>query len=247
MIRFCCPDCQRVVEVSDDGGGQSMICPTCGRALLVPGSAPAAPCPMARPRVSAQDAADRGMTAIQDCLECGKSLQVPEEDVGRRVACPRCGRQLIARAGNGPPPRQADDNLPRHDDVPEVVAVDEDDRRSRADRKYCTECGARLARQARYCAECGAPRAERDPVLTDANSKKTTAGILAILVGSLGVHKFFLGLTTPAVVMLLVTVLTCGIGGIVMHVIGIVEGITYLTKSDEDFYQIYIVQQKEWF
>jgi TM2 domain-containing membrane protein YozV/DNA-directed RNA polymerase subunit M/transcription elongation factor TFIIS len=191
------------------------------------------------------------MTAIQDCPECGKSLQVPEEDIGQRVACPRCGRQLIARTGNDSPPRQADDNRPRPDDCPEVVAVDENDtpRRepSRSSHKYCSECGARLTRQARYCAECGASRTERDPVRADANNKKTTAGILAILVGSLGVHKFFLGLTTPAVVMLLVTVLTCGIGGIVMHVIGIVEGITYLTRSDEDFYQIYIVQQKEWF
>ena len=60
-------------------------------------------------------------------------------------------------------------------------------------------------------------------------------------------HKFFLGYSTAGVIMLLVTVLTCGIGGVVMHVISIVEGITYLTKSDEDFYQIYMAQQKEWF
>src|SRR5512147_1862754 len=53
------------------------------------------------------------------------------------------------------------------------------------------------------------------------NSKKILAGIMGILFGSLGVHKFILGYTTEGLVMLLVTVLTCGIGGIVMSVIGI--------------------------
>ncbi|MFQ5731111.1 MAG: TM2 domain-containing protein [Planctomycetaceae bacterium] len=83
--------------------------------------------------------------------------------------------------------------------------------------------------------------------MTQAASNKIAAGICAILIGSLGVHKFILGMTTPAVIMLLVSVLTCGIGAGVMSVIGIVEGIIYLTKSDEEFYQIYVVEKKEWF
>jgi hypothetical protein len=47
--------------------------------------------------------------------------------------------------------------------------------------------------------------------------------------------------------MLLVTVLTCGIGGAVMGLIGLIEGIIYLTKSDEEFYQLYAVDKKGWF
>jgi hypothetical protein len=47
--------------------------------------------------------------------------------------------------------------------------------------------------------------------------------------------------------MLLVTVLTCGIGSAVIGIIGLVEGIIYLTKSDEEFYQTYIVEKKGWF
>jgi len=77
--------------------------------------------------------------------------------------------------------------------------------------------------------------------------KKIVAGILAILVGSLGVHKFILGYTTEGLIMLLVTVLTCGIAGIVMSVVGIVEGIMYLTKSDEEFVRTYIQNKKGWF
>jgi TM2 domain-containing membrane protein YozV len=74
-------------------------------------------------------------------------------------------------------------------------------------------------------------------------SKKTTAGILAILLGGLGVHKFYLGYTTPGIIQLVLGIVTCGAAGIV----GFVEGIIYLTKSDEDFIATYQVGKKEWF
>jgi TM2 domain-containing membrane protein YozV len=77
--------------------------------------------------------------------------------------------------------------------------------------------------------------------------KKMVAGILAILLGSLGVHKFILGYTTEGVIMLLVSVLSCGILAVVPSVIGIVEGIMYLTKSDEEFVRTYIQSKKGWF
>lgn len=85
------------------------------------------------------------------------------------------------------------------------------------------------------------------PSPAEANSKKIAAGICGILLGGFGIHKFILGMTTPGIIMLLATVLTCGILGIVMHVIGIVEGIIYLTKSDQEFYQTYMVNKKAWF
>jgi TM2 domain-containing membrane protein YozV len=76
---------------------------------------------------------------------------------------------------------------------------------------------------------------------------KLAAGICGILLGSLGIHKFILGLTTPGIIMLLVSLLTCGIGAIPMGIIGLVEGIIYLTKSDEEFYRLYGVEKKGWF
>ena len=87
--------------------------------------------------------------------------------------------------------------------------------------------------------------AERN--LTEASNKKLAAGLLAIFLGSLGVHKFVLGYNTAGLIMLLVTVLTCGIAGFVMGVIGIIEGIIYLTKSPEEFDAIYLQNSKEWF
>jgi TM2 domain-containing membrane protein YozV len=86
-----------------------------------------------------------------------------------------------------------------------------------------------------------------DEGVKDFAGKKIAAGICGILIGSLGIHKFILGLTGPGIIMLLVTVLTCGIGGIVMSIIGLIEGILYLTKSDEEFYQLYAVEKKGWF
>jgi len=83
--------------------------------------------------------------------------------------------------------------------------------------------------------------------LTEASNKKLAAGLLAIFLGSFGVHKFVLGYNTAGLIMLLVTVLTCGVAGFVMGVIGIIEGITYLTKSPEEFDAIYLQNSKEWF
>ena len=81
----------------------------------------------------------------------------------------------------------------------------------------------------------------------DVNGTKLAAGICGIVCGSLGIHKFILGMTGPGLIMLLVTVLTCGVGGIVMHAISIAEGIIYLTKSDAEFYETYVIRKKEWF
>jgi hypothetical protein len=82
---------------------------------------------------------------------------------------------------------------------------------------------------------------------TPANNKKVAAGICGVLLGSFGVHKFILGYTTAGIIMLLITVLSCGFLSPVIHIIGLVEGIIYLSKSDEDFYTIYQENKKEWF
>jgi TM2 domain-containing membrane protein YozV len=79
------------------------------------------------------------------------------------------------------------------------------------------------------------------------SSNRVAAGVCGILLGSLGIHKFILGMQQSGLVMLLVTICTCFIAAPVMWIIGLIEGITYLTKSDEEFYQIYVIQRKEWF
>ena len=82
-------------------------------------------------------------------------------------------------------------------------------------------------------------------------NKKMLAGILAIILGALGIHKFILGYQKEGIIMLVVTLVvgffTCGIGASLMGLIGLIEGIIYLTKSDEEFYNTYQVGKKHWF
>jgi TM2 domain-containing membrane protein YozV len=87
--------------------------------------------------------------------------------------------------------------------------------------------------------------------------KKIAAGICGIVLGGLGVHKFILGYNQEGIILLsvylvsiILTFVTCGIAlplVFVPSVIGIIEGIMYLTKSDEEFVQTYIVNKKPWF
>jgi len=82
-------------------------------------------------------------------------------------------------------------------------------------------------------------------------NKKVLAGVLAILLGSLGIHKFILGYNKEGIILLVLTLVlgffTCGIGASLAGIIGIIEGIIYLTKSDEEFYNTYQVGKKPWF
>jgi len=85
------------------------------------------------------------------------------------------------------------------------------------------------------------------PIAASRASNKIAAGICGILLGWLGVHKFILGYTGAGLIMLLVSLLSCFFLWPIMHIIGLIEGIIYLTKSDEDFVRTYVDGRKEWF
>lgn len=123
---------------------------------------------------------------------------------------------------------------------------------SQAPTKYCYACGAVIDVRAEICPKCGVrqygpPLTSNDPGLRKASGDKIMAGICAILFGAFGVHKFILGYTTAGLILLGITVLTCTAGMIVTFPIGVVEGIIYLTKSDEEFYETYVLERKDWF
>jgi len=71
-------------------------------------------------------------------------------------------------------------------------------------------------------------------------SKRVLAGVLAILLGGFGIHRFVLGDVLGGLIRF---ILCLGFGGL----IGLIEGIIYLTKSDEEFVQMYQVEKKAWF
>lgn len=136
---------------------------------------------------------------------------------------------------------------------------------------YCSNCGS-PDQSGSFCSNCGA-----QPGATSANdwsdswrsgdeeqvgqpyppqgyspfgsppmpieSKKTLAGLMGILLGGLGIHKFVLGYTTEGILAIVITIFTCGFGAL----IGLIEGIIYLTKSDEEFIRTYQLNKRGWF
>ena len=94
---------------------------------------------------------------------------------------------------------------------------------------FCSACGAQISPQALSCPQCGHPNQLNRG--TGELKSRTTAGILAILLGYLGIHKFYLGKIGMGILYL--AFFWTGVPAI----IGIVEGIIYLTQTDQQFAQ----------
>lgn len=100
--------------------------------------------------------------------------------------------------------------------------------------KYCSSCGKVINKEAEICPKCGV-RQMAVPTSTSAIVKsKTTAGILGMFLGGLGIHKFYLGRIVGLVYILFLWTL-------IPAIIGFIEGIIYLTYSgtDEEFTRKY--------
>lgn len=76
-------------------------------------------------------------------------------------------------------------------------------------------------------------------------AKRVPAGVIALFLGNLGIHKFMLGLTGGGITMLILFFLIIPIP--VLAVISLIEGILYLTKSEKQFYKDYAIHKKQWF
>jgi TM2 domain-containing membrane protein YozV len=96
-----------------------------------------------------------------------------------------------------------------------------------ADEVYCTRCGEINKKSALYCSRCGVNYLTG--VSPTGKRSKVTAGLLAIFLGGFGAHKFYMGNARSGVIYLLL-LLT-----LIPTLISIVEGIIYLSESDEDF------------
>ena len=107
---------------------------------------------------------------------------------------------------------------------------------------YCQSCGTKNENGVSQCVSCGAnlispsapvmpppPAYQTYPQPPISSKSKSTAGILGILLGGIGAHKFYLGETGMGILYLLFS--WTGIPLIV----GLIEGIIYLTQSDQEF------------
>lgn len=85
-------------------------------------------------------------------------------------------------------------------------------------------------------------RTSADSVFSNGPSGRSrgVAALLAILLGSIGIHYFYLGKNTAGIVFLLVTLFTCGIAAAVTSVLSFIQGIIMFTLTQEQFEQKYI-------
>ena len=272
MIRFSCPGCQAVYTVGPEKAGKTGKCPKCQSQFSIPKadgagmSAPPAPAPAP---ISTPAVDPDAPVEIAPCPSCGTALTVATQYLGMDVECPTCKGVFTAnmpgasKTGTGKTSALARTDAPADDEEDDRPSkkkkriVDdededevEDDRPSKKSKRIVEdeedEDAPRKSKR-RDDNEDEDDRPIKKKKKKRRNSgiecKKTTAGILGILLGAYGVHKFYLGYTNAGIIQLVLTIFTCGIGGIV----GLVEGIIYLTKTDEDFIEIYQVGEKQWF
>lgn len=88
---------------------------------------------------------------------------------------------------------------------------------------FCRGCGKEIHESAPSCPHCGATQSINYP------KSKVTAGVLALLLGGLGVHKFYVGAWGWGLVYLLF------VWTYIPAILGLVEGIRYLTLSNDEF------------
>ena len=102
--------------------------------------------------------------------------------------------------------------------------------------KFCFACGASIDARAEICPKCGV----RQPMQAGTESRgaaaagatrtgktKIAAALLAIFLGSFGIHKFYLGDTTKGIIYLIF------FWTFIPAIVGFFEGIIWLTQSDE--------------
>ena len=131
----------------------------------------------------------------------------------------------------------------------------------------CPTCKTQNVQGGGRCANCGTvlpmtsgpmqPTGGYSQQKLPGAEKKVLAGVMGIVLGGLGIHKFVLGYQTEGLIYLgmfagafILAIVTCGIGSFLLMVpgiMGLIEGIIYLTKSDEEFVQTYVVNKKAWF
>ena len=125
--------------------------------------------------------------------------------------------------------------------------------------KYCQNCNTRHLDSTQFCPQCGQPLTyvQTTPPPYDNGTQNSgytygndafspsgpegksrgVAGLLAILLGGLGVHYFYLGKVGGGILTILLSIVTCGIWSI----INLIQGILMLCMTNEEFERKYVI------
>ncbi|MFW6437071.1 MAG: NINE protein [Halococcoides sp.] len=97
------------------------------------------------------------------------------------------------------------------------------------DERYCVSCGELIYKQAEVCPECGVEQ----PSAGSGDTDQVAAGILAILLGGIGVHKFYQGNTRNGVLYL------CFFWTGIPALLGLIEGVLMLVADEAEYEEKY--------
>ena len=90
---------------------------------------------------------------------------------------------------------------------------------------------------------------------SSSSPNKIVAGLLAILLGELGIHKFYLGYKNEGIALLAVTVIGVLLAFVLIGffvllavvIVVFIEGVIYLVKTDQEFESTYVTGRRPWF
>lgn len=166
-----------------------------------------------------------------NCTACGRQLKVSPGTAGKRASCPACGETLVVP---GPEPPPLND--------PVFAKLEPKAAPAAGNTKFCFHCGAVIAAPAEICPSCGVRQPE-PPGPPAPPLNRVIAALFAIFLGPLGAHKFYLRNIPMGVLYLIIGVglgiCTFGITTALIEVIAIIEGLVYLTYTDEQFAAAY--------
>lgn len=96
-----------------------------------------------------------------------------------------------------------------------------------ANQKFCTGCGNQINARAAICPACGVRQTFLD------SKSRTTAAVLALLLGGVGVHRFYLGQAGLGIVYLLFC------WTFIPAIIAFIDFLVFISQSDETFHLKY--------
>jgi TM2 domain-containing membrane protein YozV/ribosomal protein L40E len=225
-ISFSCPGCSRSLKASPLLAGKMVKCP-CGTKFKAEesdasGTEKTAATP--KPQDTSQSL---NLTTCQDC----------NAKISRRAqTCPKCG----SPTGTGD--SMDFGGLSMHQAAPvmaappfmQLAAQQASNVPARPGQKFCSSCGAPHNANQAICLKCGvAIKGGAGGGTSNGNKTKATAGVLALLLGGLGIHHFYHGSWGRG--LLFILMLLFGIGFIVNPILALIEAIIIFSMSEEKY------------